>query len=227
MATPPTPPDSDAGKSIQSVISSGVSGSTVTKDSTSSAVTGLTDTAALITTVCSQSAKLHEHEHGITFSIRGHPRIATLLTLFSVVEVVEVRAFIAQRAVYAASSTARYGSVVRFGPVPRGIATTNSGSGVVSYIPHLCDFMTTTTVAATSEVVWGKGGRPFPPGLQLDLRALETRHNYVEFLLANTNVVAQGAKSSKSGEALGPIELLVAQLSITVSCSGQNFGVVY
>lgn len=156
-------------------------------------------------------------EHGFTYSLRSHPRVETLLTIFSSVVVSSVRVYISQSTVLAADTTDPTTTrLIRYGVAPRGIVTHSEDSGVVGYIPSLESVTLSSAVPATASCIWGVGGVPFPPGLQLDLRAVELRHNYVEVLLANCDAVAGDDRS-----------LFVAQVDFTVQCSGQNFGALF
>jgi len=162
------------------------------------------------------------------YNFREHPIVAMALRMFSVVEVVEVTAYVMQSRVVAASSTGFTPRQLRFGLAPRATTTATSSTtggttptttwtGVVGAIPHLVDIASSPNFTAQSSVTWSLSPsgnqRPFPPGIQTDLRAVELRHNYVNFLLAANNPVSAGTDDA-----------WLCQVSFVINCSGQNFG---
>lgn len=167
-----------------------------------------------------QTDVLKSDNNGLFLSFRSHPRVASLLGIYASVVIVSVRAYVWQASVFAANEDGAKISLVRFGVAPRGtsLGVKDSKGNVTSYapfLPSLRSFATTPNQTTTVECAWGEGGTPFPPGIQLDLGAVEIRHNYPEFLLANAGVVTKKELST---------ELAQAQLDFTVHCSGQNFG---
>jgi hypothetical protein len=199
------------------ILSSDAPGGSATGADPAATVTGVSSPSTLLVSLSVYSGGLRSDNHGILYSFRDHPRVKTLISLFSVVEIVSVQAFVAQSTVLSASSdlsSATTTRFVRFGIVPRATATQSGTTGVVNYIPSLRTMSTSFGVASVASASWDVSN--FPPGLQLDLKALETRHNYPEFLLANSEVAAKLT-----------YPVAHAQLDFTVRCSGQNFGAIY
>jgi hypothetical protein len=128
-----------------------------------------------------------------------------------VVKLVRVEAYVFQSTVRSASSSSTNNVThVRFGLGPRGLDTTPEAMG---YIPHMKNMVCGTQVASSTSLTFGESGQPFPPGLQLDLRAAEVRHRYPRFWLLNPSVTAANTW-----------DLVHAQLHFVVECSGENFG---
>jgi len=125
-------------------------------------------------------------EFGVATAFTNHERVDTLKLIFASVELVACRIFIAQRVAGAVSNV---GSGVRFGLAPRDLAfSTGTGSTAASLaaaVPHMNDMWLGATVSATQNVAYGEGGRPFPPGLQLDFRAAEMRHKLPVIVVLN------------------------------------------
>lgn len=188
-----------------------------TADSVSLGQSGLNAPGSLRLTISSDMDELMGSEAGVFYSIREHPRVRTFLSVFSIVEIKSVKVFAYQSTVQAASSNGKAVWPVRFGIVPRGIPLKSGDLNITGLIPHLSAFVCGTNIAATAECTWGEGGLPFPPGLQLDLRALETRHNYPEVLLCK--FVLDAAQTEYA--------VASATLSIELECRGQNFGSIY
>lgn len=202
--------------SVNTVLSAPSGGASAVRETPlSTGSTGLSSPGSLTVSLSIETPVVAANEHGQIRSLRGHPRVKTLLSIFSVVEVVSVRMTVFQSTVLAASAEGTATHLVRFGIVPRSTALDFQSSGVVHYIPFLESMVTSTNVGSSARAVFGEGGVPFPPGLQLDLRAVETRHNYPEVLVANTFI-------SKLKH-----NLVQAQVDFTVRCSGQNFGALY
>jgi len=215
MNTPP--PSAKGDSSVATVLSAPDTGAVASRETPlSTGTTGLTAPGLITLSISAQTSGLMSDDVSDFFCIRSHPRVKTLLSLFSVVEVVTVRVFVWQRRVFSSSEKGTMTHLIRFGVVPRAVVTEVKSTNVAHYLPYMRTMATSTNVGATAEAVFGDGGVPFPPGLQLDLRAVETRHNYPEVLLVNTN---------KNQDA--SFELCQAQLDITVRCSGQNFGALY
>lgn len=218
--TPPLSPkmSSNATAATSSVLSAAapnVSGSTGNDPPLSSATTGITDPGTLFVNCSAFDEALQSTANGKVYNFRDHPRVKQLLSLFSIVEITQVRAFVFQSTVFSSSASGTKTALVRFGCIPRSLPLAVQNGGVVGFIPCLESLSTSTNVASTARVIWGAGGLPFPPGLQLDLRAVETRHNYINFLLANATKLSDS------------FEVARAQLDFTVRCSGQNFGSVF
>ncbi len=152
----------------------------------------------------------------IVYTFRSHPRIKELLKIFSSVVLIKATVYVYQANVSAPEEgSATQVRTVRFGITPRGVTTSSGGTNVVGYIPNLTNLALFSASPASASVTFGQGGVPFPPGLQLDFRDLETRFNYAEFFLG----------SPQQGD--GDDSIASAQISFTVQCSGSNFGSVY
>lgn len=181
------------------------------------ATTGGSASSSTVQTVSCLLSGLSADIRGIFLDPRAHSRVAILLSLFSVVEVTRVQMYVFQRSVKSADPDGTYVPELRFGLVPRGTpAAIKSGSkqvGVVDDIPHLMSMVLHTNCPATTTVVWGEGGIPFPPGLQLDLAATELRHRYLNVFLGNVHPDEKDKTF-----------LAAAQVDITYRCSGDNFG---
>jgi len=147
----------------------------------------------------------------MSYDFRGHPRVVAALSLFSVVKLVSVDAFVFQATVRSAGSSSA-GNIrhARYGVAPRGLALTDV---TVPEVPYVRNLVCGTQVASSAALTFGAGGEPFPPGLQLDLRAAEVRHRYPRFWLMNPVVSTTET-----------FDLVHAQLQFVVECSGQNFG---
>jgi len=187
------------------------------------AATGHGSPGSLHLELSAQTDELFSDENGLTANLRRHPRIAQLLSIYSSVVLVSLRAYVFQTRVYGADDVGHAVSLVRFGMVPRGLSFgAKNAKGVtqtvVPFIPSLRCIATTTNQTATAECAWGVGGAPFPPGLQLDLAAVEVRHHYPEFALCNAGALTK--EEHRRG-------IAQAQLDFTVECSGQNFGSIY
>jgi len=184
----------------------------------SAAATGASAASFTQQTVSILLSGLKECDRGIFLNPRAGSRVSTLLSLFSSVEVVRVKMYVFQRSVKAATELGTYVPELRFGLVPRGtphsIKSGDKQVGVVDDIPHLESMVLSTNVPATAQVVWGQGGIPFPPGLQLDLASTELRHRYLNIFLGNVHPDK------------GKDFLAAAQVDITYRCSGDNFGLL-
>jgi hypothetical protein len=157
-----------------------------------------------------------EHQHyGSFYNFREHPRIVTALQLFAVVELVSVRAFLFQPGLVKDAPIA----LIRFGIVPRAITTHSGTTSRTASIPSLHSIVTNPVFASSGAYSWSNpvvsGGFPFPPGVQIDLRAIESRFNYAVFCLVNDTV------STTSGA------IYKCQLDFVVRCEGTGFGAVY
>lgn len=181
---------------------------------------------SLVMVTCASSFTHHGHSFGTFYSFRAHPRVAQCLQMFAFVELHDVHAFVWQTR---ASPTDEQSEVqhLRLGIAPRTTPTTiqtgkrgkngtDESQGVVDMIPHLLSFTTGTIMPTSASFHWGKGGAPFPPGLQLDFRAAETRFPYAQFVIGSTH---PGAAAEKP--------LVGVQLTIILACRGSNFGLVH
>jgi hypothetical protein len=177
-------------------------------------------TAYLEQVVAAPTEHLPQDSTGIFLSLRGIPRIRTLLSLFEKVEVTAVRAFVYQCTQNPLPNNGATIALIRFGIVPRGTRTDVGKTNVVPTIPSLYNITRSFNSTATASVNWGTGGIPFPAGLELDLRSAEVRNNYPEFLIANSH-------PTSPAEGDQPDKLFAAQLEVTLKCSGVNFGAAY
>jgi len=176
--------------------------------------TGLRAAGFMRITCATSTTALPGSARSVAHDFRSHPRVAAALSLFSVVKLVRVEAYIFQSTVRSAgSSSVNNVALVRFGLGPRGLDTTPEA---MSYIPHMKNMVCGTQVASSASLAFGEGGDPFPPGLQLDLRAAEVRHRYPRFWLLNPSVTAANTWA-----------LVHAQLHFVIECSGENFGADY
>jgi len=215
----------DSVSSTATTLSSPAVGAAATTQSVESVTsTGHGAPGSLRLELAVQTPELFSDENGVPAVLRQHPRIAQLLSIYSSVVIVSVRAYVWQTSVFGGSSeSAHRPSLIRFGITPRGLTlqakdAKGTTQTLTPFIPSLRCFATTINQTATAECSWGQGGVPFPPGLQLDLAAVEVRHHYPEFLLANA-----GAMTKKEGRE----GIAQAQLDIVVECTGQNFGSVF
>lgn len=178
--------------------------------------TGVGAPGALMIPLSGYTGPLRSDTSGLTYSIRQHPQAIAALALFSVVEIVSVKMYVHQIFVHDAGE--RVG-LVRFGVAPRGTTTTdpNTQNSVAHVIPRLQTMALSSSVPSVSEVTFGQGGVSFPPGLQLDLRAAETRHNYAQILLTNITIGPQANARDVVG----------CQFDVMLACSGQNFGAIF
>jgi len=104
----------------------------------------------------------------------------------------------------------------RYGVVPRDLPTyrPDTGDTSIHQIPHLIPFNTTTS-GASSETTWGEGGIPFPPSIQLELRALEFDDTYATAFIGNVD-----DKSTTTHP-------VMIEATYEVMCSRQGFGAPY
>jgi len=150
-------------------------------------------------------------------SFRNHPRVIVANQLFSSVILSRVVLNVAQlEAPDASADYTRF--FFRFGVVPRGISAVDPATraSVVAYMPHMHNFATNHSPVDAS-VTFGDGGLPFPPGIQLDLRAAEVVNNYAEAFIGFSSVTV----------ATGSPALVVMSVEFDISCSSQGFGSVY
>jgi len=226
---------SDNSSATATTLSSPAVGAAPTTQSVDSVLaTGHGSPGSLRLELAVQTPELFSDDNGIPAVLRQHPRIAQLLSIYSSVVLVSVRAYVWQTSVFSSSAEAHRPALIRFGIVPRGITlqgidAKGTTQTLTPFIPSLRCFATTVNQTATAEAVWGEGGSPFPPGLQLDLAAVEVRHHYPEFLLANAGAMTRKATKEqvKKCETADRIGYAQAQLDVVVECTGQNFGAVF
>jgi len=214
----------DSSSSTATTLSTPVVGAAVSPMQVESvAATGHSAPASIRLDLAVQTGELFSDVNALPAVLRQHPRIAQLLSIYSSVTLVSLRAYVFQTSVFAASEDGSRTSLIRFGLAPRGTTfqakdAKGTTQTLTPFIPYLRCFATTVNQTSTAECSWGAGGVPFPPGLQLDFAAVEVRHHYPEFLLANAGEINTTEKR---------IGIAQAQLDITVECHGQNFGALF
>jgi len=169
-------------------------------------------------------ADLATDDYGVEYNFKSHPTVVTFLSLFQYVNLVAVEVTLTQSSVVCAPSGAKDSppaitSRFRSGIVPRGLVPYEGPSKAITgmktgSIPHLHMFQTSTNLATSQVLRFGAGGIPFPPGVQLDLRAVEIRGKYACFGLYPMALPVAGAASS----------LIKVQLDFVVSYSTPGFG---
>lgn len=179
--------------------------------------TGLGAPAQFMDVVAMVTPPMPDIVNGLVINIRNHPRILNYLSMYSVVHIRKVECTIVQLSVPEADETQQT-RVVKFGLLPRDTPYVDpQDNNVVGLVPHQQTIAFGPSICSQRTVCWGEGGLPFPPGLQLDLRAVETRHNYVNF--------GMGLLNPK--DAVAGFELCMATLNITIGASGIGFGSMY
>lgn len=192
-----------------------------------------TGTGSMMVELAGHARDLAADNNGVFYSFRAHPKLSILKNMFSKIELVSVRAFVYQALVPSQTDGAVVTRRVRFGLAPRGTALSAQDTNVVDYIPHLTDMVLLPNECASTTVVFGQGGIPFPPGMELDFRTIETRFNFAEFLLCQPrpdvrSPTASSASSTKGKDKSSDSDVILsAQLTFTIRCSGENYGVVY
>jgi hypothetical protein len=159
---------------------------------------------------------MHLGMHSACYSFRAHPRISEFLKIFSFVELRTVKATIYQTSLVSAAvshDSAYKPRVFRHGVAPRGLDGAPGGTNIVSDIPNLHTFITSAGMAASQTLVFGDGGMPFPPGVQVDLKAAEIRHSYAEYFVGLVSPITTSDRA-----------LIAVQLDFVVECSGMAFG---
>lgn len=172
---------------------------------------------------------------GERYNFRQHADVQRWLQDFAYVELIEVRVFVFQCNTWGFvpaggsstantihPSTASLPTIhIRLGIAPgtTSITNTTTGSSTPSVetnghgIVHLESFLAVPLTANSAEYCWGANGRPFPPGLQTDLRAIQLRHAYPTFVMVNLS-------KSDSRQA----DIVAGQIRFAVRCWGQNYG---
>jgi len=172
---------------------------------------------------CSTKAiSVKSDEHGFRYSFEEHRVVKMFLETFAVVELVACEVYVRQATVFGASTTKGTPTFLcRFGVTPRDALPTtktdNTGDNVVSSIPHLSELTLGTNVASQGCVKWGRGGVPFPPGLQTDLKAAEIRFKKPNVFAGITTPVA----ATNDAPAY---DLVAVNINFVISGSGQGFG---
>jgi len=219
METPPkSPKDAVANNTVADTSLLGSSGPSVGAN-VPAASTGVS-TANMVHIPCAvQACDLSGNTRAASYSFASHPSVAAALRIFAFVELTQIRAYVFQTRILAASSTGYTPYHMRFGPAPRALpassGTGKSAIGVVDRIPTLRSIVSSPVVGTTATFLWTPNGSadslPFPPGVQTDLRPLETRFNYIEFFAGFTNP----SDEEKS--------IFAIQLDFTIACRGSNF----
>lgn len=177
--------------------------------------------------------QIQSTDAGIEYNFRGHAMVKHALAVFSIVNLVEVRIFVHQRSIFSAGTadfstgakavaSAIFPHHFRLGVAPNGLVThTGTGStraSIAHGIPGLRSFMTSSNIGTSATFEFaskpGPGAFPFPPGLQLDLRAAEVRHKWPVVLIANASLDPDAVQ----------YPLAHIQVDFVVECSGSNFG---
>jgi hypothetical protein len=207
----------------------GSAGAAVTNSIASAPGSSTAAISPTVPLVCSASFGISADSLSVNYSFREHPRVVQALQLFASVELVEVHAFVYQTYVYPPDKVGTVVNHYAFGIAPRATAssvtssTATTGSAaesttVVSFIPHLVSYLTGVTMATSANYSWSASN--FPPGIQLDYRATETRFNYAQFLLTSTTP----QKKTKDGSTT---PVVAVKLNFTVNCAGLGFGNLY
>jgi len=173
--------------------------------------------ATILIPCSSPAAELDLSTVGFVTSFRNHPQVVAASRLFSSVVLKSVSITIAQLTI-PSSDEAYTRLFTKFGIIPRdtNFVDPATKSSVVSYLPHLKSFATSLNPIDLT-VTWGDGGIPFPPGLQLDLRATEMVNNYPVAFFGHTDL-----NLDKQADSIASMAL-----DFSVECSVQGFGAVY
>lgn len=159
---------------------------------------------------------LPSDEYGVAYNFREHERVQLLLQIFACVEVISVKAFISVDKAFPITSGGVKNYVFRHGLAPKTAPSNCVIGGATISVAHTTPRLVTSTmnpmfpVPSTAEYT----SETFPPGMQTDLRAVETRHPYLSYLVLN---------DSPTDKAICTFRI---QLDFIVECSGENFGVV-
>jgi len=151
---------------------------------------------------------LDKKEWEVSLDFRTVPAVVAVLPLFSKVVLTKVTAFVQQIDLPAAADAYKTHHL-RFGI---GYRTLNLTDGkFVTAVPHFEDCATSREGLQCTRT-WGVGGLPFPPGVQLDVKAKEDIAEYAKFFLAQPVAV------------LGSVQLARAHVNFTLECSVGGFG---
>jgi hypothetical protein len=178
----------------------------------------ITTPATATTTVAPGAVTLHfaavtnnltKSTQEVHLDFRTVPAVVTILPLFSKVVLTRVTAFIQQ--IDLPASSEKYASHhLRFGLGYRTLDLTTNGANVTA-VPHFEDCATSREGIQCTRT-WGVGGAPFPPGIQLELKAKEDIAEYARFFLAQPAATLDG-------------NLARAHVSFTLECSVGGYGV--
>jgi len=161
---------------------------------------------------CSDTFILKCNQSHHSYSFRSHPTFRNLSSMFDTLTLQQVRVHIASTEVDSSEGKVSC-HTIRFGLAPRGLNATSSDTNIVYTIPHLDTVTIDPTALVTVSRTWS--ANDFPPGVQSDLRAVESRNKYVELFVGNCT------------QEKGDSNLVRVQVDFVVSCSGQGFGNVH
>jgi len=147
------------------------------------------------------------------YNFRSHETVAQLLKLFQFVELTYVRATLIQAEIPVPDDQRPFEPrIVRHGIAPDGLDGNIGGLNVVANQPHLNTWVSDSANSVSTVTVYGRGGLPFPPGVQTEFRATQIRNNYAVYWL--------GCINPRIAE--DPLVRLL--LDFDVSVSGVGFG---
>jgi hypothetical protein len=120
----------------------------------------------------SGASSLDSHSFGQVFDFTADPASSDFRSLFAVITLERVQLTFTSL-VALSLDTAPW--ILRVGLVPRGTTDSASGSSTAEIYPWLHQFVVSATLHNTKMIVFARepaeGEFPFPPGLQLDLKA--------------------------------------------------------
>lgn len=173
--------------------------------------------ASLVIYATTPSAKMTGNHYGMGTNFKVHPRCVQAMALFRSVVLSSVTITVRQIDTIPTNKTVER-DFFRFGITPRDVVFLDpaTNSNVVEYIPHLIDYATTPNGTDVS-ITFGEGGRPFPPGLQLDLKAAEISDLHPVAFIGNCQIDLPNDADP----------IVSMKLDFTLKCSGEGFGAVY
>jgi len=155
------------------------------------------------------------NQRGRRYAFRDNADVQYFLRYFAQVELIECTAVLFASKVFNLSSNGTSTRVIRHGFAPRTVVThTTTSDGTVYGAGAVTARLNTAVINpmfGQPHVIHGDSST-FPPGMQLDFRAVETRHPYVSYLVVNDVPAANETME------------FVVQLDFVVQVSGQNFG---
>jgi len=151
---------------------------------------------------------------------------------FLSIEITECRITLTQlRGISTTSSAPAWLQNYKYGIVPDGTPTVDSsGASLVHETPRLVHY-SLNLYGSSSTTLYGPGGLPFPPGVQLDLKPVQFRTNYpVAFVGAITPIPTSKKVDSSGKESLvydvaNIKDVFQMQIDFKVRCSAPGFGV--
>jgi len=174
---------------------------------------------------CTDVGEFGLHTGGLRYNFRAHSRVAEYLKDFAVVELVAVKAVIYLSRCHGfgvTNATPQFRDLdnisIRFGIAPRTIDTHTGGTTSTPVVTSVGKGVMRLQTGVLSQIwpsvlTYDVATATMPPGIQTDLRAIETRHPYPRMYISNLFPLA-----SDNGI------LLRVQIDFTVRCSGSNFG---